>query len=162
KSGAATGMNRKSGQASLFGHFVKSAVTIIAMEEERLAISRTGFQRVNLRVHVAVSYKKVEPGIIVHIKESRTPANIRIAGLAYSRSPAHIIKSFGAKVPIQRVGLLFKMSHKKTQAAAVVIIAKIYTHISKFKPFTAERHTRKQANVSECAVVIIVVEIVRH
>src|SRR5262245_51620379 len=106
-------MKRKSGKAGFLGDFVKGAITIIAMEEERLTIPRTGLQRIDLRIHVAVSNKKIQPGIVIHIKESRPPANIWIAGLSLSGGPTHIVEPLSALVQIQRVGLLFKVGNKK-------------------------------------------------
>src|SRR5215510_3780856 len=107
-------MNRKSGEAGLLGYFVKGAVTIIAMEEERLTIPRTCLQCVNLGIHVAIGNEKVQPGIVIHIKEGGAPANVRIAGLPHPGGPTHVVEPLGAQVAIQRIGLLFKVSDKKT------------------------------------------------
>src|SRR5262249_31496778 len=98
-------MNRKSSKAGFLGHFVKSAITIITMEEERLTITRTGFQSIDLRIHMAVGHKKVQPGIVIHIEESRAPANVGVARLAHSGGPAHIIEALSAHVSVQRIGL---------------------------------------------------------
>src|SRR5205814_5570312 len=100
KRSAAAGMEGQRSEARLLADFVKGTITIIAMEEERLAITGTGLQRVNLRIHMAVGYKNVQPGIVVHVKESRAPAHIRIAGMSHSGSPAHIIETLGAEVAI--------------------------------------------------------------
>src|SRR3979411_1417316 len=117
-------MKRQSGEPGFLGDFFESPVTLIAMEEERLPIARTSFQRVDLRIHVAIGHKKVQPSVIVHVKESRTPANIGVAGLAHSGGPTDIIESFSSPIQIQRIGLLFKVGNKEAQAPAVVVIAK--------------------------------------
>jgi len=56
---------------------------------------------------------------VIHVKEGRTQPNIWITGLADSGSPTHVVESLFAHVAIQRIGLLFKVRDKKTQAPAV-------------------------------------------
>ena len=130
------------------------------MEEERLTIARTGLQSVDLRIDVAVGYKKIQPGIVIHIKEGRTPANIRIAGPAHSRGPTYIVEPFCAQVAIEGIGLFFKMGHKKTQASAMVVVAEIHSHVSKFQALAAQRDPGQQAGLGEGAIVIVVIKIV--
>src|SRR5262249_46444563 len=162
KSGAAPGMERERGQTRLLGDFIKGSIAIIAVEENRLAVPGTGLQRVNLRIDMAVSDKEVQPGIVIHIKESRSPSNIRIAGPALSRGPTHIIEAPGAQIAVKRIGLLFKVSDKKAQAPTMIIIAKIHSHVSQFQAFTTQRDAREQSHISERSIVIVVIEIVRH
>src|SRR5882757_11331768 len=131
-------MRGKSSETGFLGHFVKGAVPIVAMQEQRLTIPRTGFQGVDLGIYMAVGYKKVEPGVVLHIKKTRTPADIRIAGMAYAGSPADIIEPLCAHVSIQRIGLLFKVRNKKAQAPAVVVVSEIHSHVPKFHAFTAQ------------------------
>src|SRR5438876_983422 len=52
------------------------------------------------------------------------------------------------------------MRDKKAQAPAVVVVAKIHSHVPKFQAFTAQRDTRHQADVGKGAVVIVVIEVV--
>src|SRR5262249_33945919 len=105
------------------------------MQEERLTIAGTSLQRVNLGIDVTVGYKEIEPSVVIHVKKSSTPADIRIARLPDPRGPAHIIESFRAGIAIQRIGLLFKVSNEETQAPAVVVVAEIHSHVAQFKTF---------------------------
>src|SRR5205814_4964259 len=132
------------------------------MEEERLTIPGTGLERVDLRIDVAIGYKKIQPGIVIHIKEGRTPANIRIAGPAHSRGPTYIVEPFCAQVAIEGIRLLFKVSHKETQAAAMVVVAEIHSHVPKFQALAAQRDTGEQAGLGEGAIVIVVIKVVGH
>jgi len=70
---ATAGLQGQILEACLFGNFVKRAVAIVAMQQQRLAKARTGFQRVDLGIDVAVGDKKIEPGVIVHVEESGAP-----------------------------------------------------------------------------------------
>src|SRR6266446_5385747 len=153
-------MERKGGEAGLLGDFIESTIAIVTMQKQRLAIARAGVQRVDLRVDVAVGDEKIEPGVIVHIKEPSTPANVRIAGLADAGSPAHVVESLLAHIAIERVGLLLKMGNEEAQAAAVVIIAPVPSHVAELHPFAAKSHAGKHAHVRESAIVIVVVEVV--
>src|SRR6266853_4812251 len=83
----ATGLQGQFLETCLLGDFVEGSVTIVAMQQQRLAKPRTGFQSVNLGINVAVSDQNVEPGVVVHVKESRAPAYVRIAGLADAGGP---------------------------------------------------------------------------
>src|SRR5467141_3760198 len=132
ESGAAPGLQGQFLEACLPGDFVKRAVAIVAMQQQRLAKPRTGFQRVNLRINVAVSNENVEPGVVVHVEESGAPANVRIAGLADAGSPTDVVESLGAHVAIERVGLLLKVRNKEAQTPAVVVIAPVDAHVAEF------------------------------
>src|SRR5205814_8668489 len=121
---------------------------------------RTSLQSVYLRIDVAVSDENIEPGVIVHIKKAGAPAYIRVAGLSDAGSPAHIVESLLTHIVIERVGLLLKMGDKEAQAAAVVIIAPVHSHVAKLHPFAAESYAGKHAHVRKCAVVVVVVEVV--
>src|ERR1700730_4914399 len=149
-------------QARLSRNFVKSSIPIIAVQQHRFAEARADFYVVYLRIYVAVGYKKVQPSVVIHVKKTRTPADVRIVWLPNSGSPAHIIESFGAQVAVQRIGLLFKVGNKKAQVPAMVVIAKIHSHIPQFHAFTAQRDPGQQAHVGERAVVIVVIKIVGH
>src|SRR5258706_4810671 len=130
------------------------------MQQQRLAKPRTGFQSVNLRINVAVGYENVQPGVIIHVKESRAPSNVRIAGLAYAGSPTHVVESLRAHVAIQRIGLLLKVRDEEAKTAAMVVIAPIDSHIPELHAFAAKGHATEHANVGECPIMVVVVEIV--
>src|SRR5438132_3573036 len=132
------------------------------MEEERLTIAGTGLQRIDLRIHVTVGDKKVQPGVVVHVKEGRTPAHVRIAGLADSGGPTHIVEYLGINIAIQRIRLLFKVSNKKAQATAVVVVTEIHSHVPKFQTFATQRNTGQQADVNEYAIMIVMIQIVGY
>src|SRR5450759_2129939 len=131
-------MERKRRQAGFLGDLVEGAVAIVAMQQKRLAIAGTGFQSVDLRIDVTVGDEKIEPSVIVHIEKSGSPADVRIARLANSGSPAHVIEFLGAHVAVEGIGLLFEVRKEKAEAAAVVVVTPIDPHISEFHAFTAE------------------------
>src|SRR5215470_7966113 len=116
------------------------------MEQQRLTIAGTSFQRVDLWIDVTVGYKKVQPGVVIHVKKSSTPADIGIARLPDPRGPAHIIEAPRAVIVIQRVRLLLKVTSKKAQAAAVVVIAEIHAHVPKFETLATQRHATQQTD----------------
>src|SRR5439155_14033927 len=153
-------MEWKGGEAGLLGDFVKSTVAIVTMQQQRFSKARTSLQGVDLRIHMAVSDKNVEPGVIVHIKEAGAPAYIRVAGLSDAGSPAHVVESLLTHIVIERVGLLLKMGDKEAQAAAVVIIGPVHSHVAKLHPFAAKSYARKHAHVRKRAVAVVVVEVV--
>src|SRR5437868_15506273 len=62
-------VKRKCGKARFLADLVKSAVAIVAMEEQRLLEAGTGVQRIDLRIDMAIGDENVEPGIVVHVKE---------------------------------------------------------------------------------------------
>src|SRR6266478_6436112 len=130
------------------------------MQQQRLAKPRTGFQSVNLRINVAVGYENVQPGVIIHVKESRAPSNVRIAGLAYAGSPTHVVESLRAHVAIQRIGLLLKVRDEEAETAAMVVIAPVNAHVAQFHAFAAEGYAAEHSHVGERSVVIVVIEIV--
>src|SRR5437899_11683729 len=98
-------MERKSGEAGLLGDFIKSTVAIVTMQQQRFSKARTSLQGVDLRIHMAVSDKNVEPGVIVHIKEAGAPAYIRVAGLSDAGTPAQVVEFFVTHTLIERVRL---------------------------------------------------------
>src|SRR5207247_9682160 len=108
------------------------------MQQERLAIAGAGFQRIDLWIDVAVSDKKIEPGVMVHVEKSGAPAYKRVAGLSDAGSPAHVVESLLAHIAIERVGLLLKMRDEETEAAAVVVIATVYSHVGEITSFEVE------------------------
>src|SRR5256886_13024123 len=151
-------MEWKGREAGLLGDFVESTVAIVTMQQQRLAKARTSVKCVYLRIDVAVSDENIEPGVIVHIKKAGAPAYIRVAGLSDAGSPALVVESLLTHIVIERVGLLLKMGDKEAQAAAVVIIAPVHSHVAKLHPFAAESYAGKHAHVRKCAVVVVVVE----
>src|SRR5260370_11847275 len=98
------------------------------MEEKRLTKARASFQGVNLWIHVPVSDKNVEPGVIVHIKKASAPADVRVARLAHAGSPTDVVESLRPYVAIELVGLLFKVRNKEAQTPTVVVDAPIDAH----------------------------------
>src|SRR5437868_7021964 len=44
----------------------------------------------------------------------------------------------------------------------MVVVAEIHPHVPKFQAFTAQCYAGKQSDIGECAVVIVVIEIIRH
>src|SRR5258708_24049525 len=140
ESRAATRLQGQVLHSCLLRNFIKRAVAMITMQQERLAKARAGVQCVNLRIDVAVGNQQVEPRVIVHVKESRAPAYIRIAGLADPGSPTDVVKSLRAHVAIERVRLLFEVRDEKTEPGAVIVIAPLDHHIPELHAFAAEGH----------------------
>src|ERR1700676_1491326 len=130
------------------------------MQQERLAKAGARLQSVDLRIDVAVGDEKIEPGVIVHVEESRAPAYVGIAGLADAGSPTDVVETLRAHIAIERVGLLLEVRDEKAEAAAVVVIAPIDAHVAEFQAVATEGYAGKHAHVGEGAVVIVVVEIV--
>src|SRR5260370_695870 len=130
------------------------------MQQQRLAKPGTGFQSVNLRINVAVGDENVQPGVIIDVKESRAPSNVRIAGLADAGSPTHVVESLRAHVAIQRIGLLLKVRDEEDKTAAMVVIAPIDSHVAQLYAFAAAGYAAEHSHVGERSVVIVVIEIV--
>src|SRR3989440_2356885 len=153
-------MERKGREAGLLGDFVESTVAIVTMQQQRFSKARTSLQGVDLWIDVAVSDENIEPGVIVHIKKAGAPAYKRVAGLSDAGSPAHVVESLLAHIAIERVGLLLKMRDEETEAAAVVVIAPVYSHVAELHSFAAESYAGNHPHVRKGAVVVVVVEIV--
>src|SRR5258706_1025896 len=111
---AAAALHGQSGESRSLGDFVEGAISIVAMEQHRLPVACSGFDRVDLREDMAVGNKDVEPGIVVHVEEARTPANQAIILLPKAGSPAHILESLGAEILVEPVGLLGEMGDEET------------------------------------------------
>ena len=109
---------------------------------------------------MAVCDQDIQPAIVIHVKKSRAPPNVRIAGLADTRSPTDVVESLGSHVAVEGVGLFLEMCHEKAEAAAMVVIAPINAHISKFHALAAQSHAGEQTYLFERSVVFIVVEII--
>src|SRR5215469_15126713 len=153
-------MKRQCRKPGFLGHFVKSAVAIVAMKEQRFLEAGAGVNRVDLRIDVAIGDENIEPSIIVHIKERGSPSDVRIAGLAYTGGPTDVVEAFLAPVTIERIRLLLEMSDEKAQAAAVVIVPPINAHVAEFHALAAERDAGQHTHIGERPVVIVMVQIV--
>src|SRR5882762_11253841 len=116
------------------------------MQQQRLAKARPRLQSVDLRIDVAIGDENVQPGVVVHVKESRAPSNVRIAGLADAGSPTHVVESLRAHVAIQRIGLLLKVRDEEAKTAAMVVIAPIDSHVAQLHAFAAEGYAAEHSH----------------
>src|SRR5262249_48885174 len=144
---ATPGMKRQRCKARLLGNLVKCAVAIVAMKEERFLETRTGVKRIDLRIDMAVGNKNVEPSVVVHVEERRSPADVWIAWLADTGGPTDVVEAFLAPVVIERVGLLLKVRNEKAETPAVVVVAPIHAHVAKLHALAAERDAGEHAHV---------------
>src|SRR6266481_3092382 len=154
-------MKRQRGKTCFLGDLVEGTVTIVAMQQERLAKTGTAFQSVYLGINVAIGDEKIEPCVIVHVKKASAPADVWIAGLADAGSPTDVVETLRPPVAIERVRLLFEVRYEEAEAAGVVVVSPIDTHVAQFHALPAEGHSGEHANVCEGAVVIVVIEIIR-
>src|SRR5262245_9749446 len=105
------------------------------MKEQRLFEARTGIERVDLRIDVAIGDENVEPGIVVHVETCCAPTDVRIAWLTDTRRPTNIVKAFLAPVAIERIGLLLKVGYEEAEPSAVVEVAPVHAHVAQFHAF---------------------------
>src|ERR1700687_3255379 len=162
KGGAAARVQRKGRKTGIFAYFIEGPVAIVAMKQDRLTVAWAGVERIHLRIDMAIGHEEVEPGVIVHVKESGAPAHVRIAGLANARSPTYIIETLLTHIPVERIRLLLEVRDEVAEAAAMIVVSKVHTHAPKLHAFSAESHSREHADVRKRAIVIVVVEIARN
>src|SRR6266704_7056583 len=109
-----------------------------------------------------VGDKEVQPAVVVHVEEASPPTDIRIAGLADFRGPAHVVESFLPQAVKQRIRLVLKLRNNEAHLPAVVVIAKVYSHVALLDPLPRQGHAAEHSYVRKRAVMIVVIEIIRR
>src|SRR5580704_2958867 len=106
------------------------------------------------------SNQQIEPAGVRHIEKAGAPTNILVARPSDTGRPTDVLEAVGACVAPKRFRLLLKRGDEKAEAAGVVVIPEIDTHVAELRAIAAKRNSREHADFGKSAVAIVVIEIV--
>src|SRR5581483_1595792 len=131
------------------------------MEKKRpLLPGRSPVLSVHLRIDMPIHYEKVQPSIVVVIKESCSPSKKWNRGFCDAVLIGSVRKIPGAIVPVQRVVIIRKGCVVQIDGSPMHQIACGNSHRRSLAPTLVQRITARKAVVLKGAIALVDVEVV--
>src|SRR5882762_8670549 len=136
----------------------ESAVSLIEVEEFRLTIAATGWQRVHLRIAVTADGEKVEPAIVIKVCEGRAPLYVRQRG----QRDAGLVGDIGeipvSVIAVEIVVFIGEIRGVNRGAPGVIVIANGDAHGGLFGTVFTDRRAGLESDLFEFSIAKILVE----
>ena len=107
-----------------------------------------------------VRHDQVEPAIIVHVKESHSPADGHETRPRYAGGRRDVGKALLTLVPEQRVRFFGEVGDDDVQSPIVIEVAEIHAHSGALLALETQCRAGLQCDFFESAIVLIVIEII--
>src|ERR1700676_229600 len=109
---------------------------------------------------MAIRYEEVEPTVVIEIKETISPANIRNRRGRDARHKGSISEAHVAIIGIQNCVLIVEMRDCNGVTSAVQVVAQRQAHVGLFQPIPIQSRASDKSDVSEMPFSIVVFEVV--